>query len=65
MKLINKISRYFLLSSMLVFIVVSVGLYFVIENAITEETDEQLSNISQKAIQELKNGNASRFFTFS
>jgi len=64
MKLINKISRYFLLSSMLVFIVVSVGLYFVIENAITEETDEQLSNISQKAIQELKNGNAVDFSPF-
>jgi len=54
MKLINKISRYFLFVSILVFIVVSAGLYFVIENTITDETDEQLSNISQKAFQELK-----------
>ncbi|MBK6912902.1 MAG: HAMP domain-containing histidine kinase [Ignavibacteriales bacterium] len=64
MKLINKISRYFLFVSILVFIVVSVGLYFVIENTITEETDEQLSNISQKAVQELKNGRAVSFSPF-
>ncbi len=64
MKLINKISRYFLFVSILVFTVVSVGLYFVIENTITEETDEQLLNISQKAIQELKNGRAVSFAPF-
>lgn len=64
MNLINKISRYFLFVSILVFIVVSAGLYFVIENTITEETDEQLSNISQKAIQELKIGKAVSFSPF-
>ena len=64
MKLIIKISRYFLFSSILVFIVISIGLYFVIENTITEETDEQLSNISQKAIQELKSGKAVSFSPF-
>lgn len=64
MKLINKISRYFLLSSILVFIFVSVGLYFVIENAITDETDEQLLNISQKVIRELKTGKAVGFSPF-
>lgn len=64
MKLINKISRYFLFVSILVFVVVSAGLYFVIENTITEETDEQLSNISQKAIQELKSDKAVSFSPF-
>jgi signal transduction histidine kinase len=64
MKLINKISRYFLLSSMIIFVIVSVGLYFVIENAITEETDEQLLNIVQKAKQELKNGQLVSFSPF-
>ncbi len=64
MKLINKISRYFLFVSILVFIVISIGLYFVIENTITEETDEQLTNISQKAIQELKSGKAVSFSPF-
>lgn len=64
MKLINKISRYFLFSSILVFIIVSVGLYFVIENTITEETNEQLISISKKARQELKNGKAISFSPF-
>ena len=64
MKLINKISYHFLFSSMLIIIIVSAGLYFVIENTITEETDEQLSNISQKAVQELKSGRAVSFSPF-
>lgn len=64
MKLINKISRYFLLVSTLVFAAVSVGLYFVLQNTITEETDEQLLNISQKTIQELKSGKAVSFYPF-
>jgi len=49
---------------MLIFIIVSAGLYFVIENTITSETDEQLSNISQKAVQELKSGRAVSFSPF-
>ncbi|MEW6005256.1 MAG: HAMP domain-containing sensor histidine kinase [Stygiobacter sp.] len=56
MKLINKISRYFLISSIPIFIIVSVGLYYIIENTVTNETDEQLINISKKVIRELKNG---------
>lgn len=64
MKLINKISYYFLFSSILIFIIVSAGLYFVIENTITSETDEQLSNISQKTVQELKSGRAVSFSPF-
>ncbi len=64
MKLINKISYYFLFSSVLIFIIVSAGLYFVIENTITSETDEQLLNISQKAVQELKSGSADSFSPF-
>lgn len=57
MKLINKTSRYFLLSSIPIFIVLSTGLYFIIENTVTNETDEQLINITKKLIRELKNGN--------
>ncbi len=57
MKLINKISRYFLFNSIVIFIIVSIGLYFIIENPITAETDEQLSNIVQKAKLELTIGN--------
>lgn len=64
MKLINKISRYFLFVSILVFIFVSVGLYFVIENMVTNETDEQLINISRKVIHELKNGKVIGFTPF-
>lgn len=64
MKLINKISRYFLFVSVLVFIVVSIGFYFVMENAITEETDEQLINISKKVVQELQRDNMVNFIPF-
>ena len=64
MKLINKISRYFLLSSIMIFIIVSAGLYFVVERTISDETDEQLINIMNKAVQEIKNGNAVNFPPF-
>ncbi|MCB9207381.1 MAG: HAMP domain-containing histidine kinase [Ignavibacteriales bacterium] len=64
MKLINKISRYFFLSSILVFIILSVGLYFIIEYSFTDETDEQLLNISKKVVQELQNDKAVNFTPF-
>ncbi len=64
MKLINKISRYFLFGSIPIFIIVSAGLYFVIENTITNETDEQLINISRKVEQELQGGKAVSFLPF-
>ena len=64
MKLINKISRYFLFSSIPIFIVISIGLYFVIENTVTNETDEQLINTSKKVIHELRNGKVIGFTPF-
>lgn len=64
MKLINKISRYFLLSSILLFILISGGLYLVIEDAITNETDEQLNGITELAVQELKTGKSVNFYPF-
>lgn len=64
MKLINKISRYFFLSSIVVFIIISIGLYFIIQYAFIDETDEQLLNISKKVIQELQNGKAVSFAPF-
>jgi signal transduction histidine kinase len=56
MKLINKISVYFLLSSIPIFILISTGQYFAIEKVITGQVDEQLENISAKTIQEIKDG---------
>lgn len=64
MKLINKIGRYFFLSSIVVFIIISVGLYFIIEYSFTGETDEQLLNISKKTVQELQNNKAVSFAPF-
>ncbi|HRP92903.1 MAG TPA: HAMP domain-containing sensor histidine kinase [Ignavibacteriaceae bacterium] len=64
MKLINKISRYFFLSSIVVFIIISIGLYLIIQYAFIDETDEQLLNISKKVIQELQNGKAVSFAPF-
>ncbi|MCL4551054.1 MAG: hypothetical protein M1495_21095, partial [Bacteroidetes bacterium] len=61
MKLINKISRYFLFSSIMIFIVVSAALYFVINKAIISEVDEQLIKIKNRAIQELHEGKAVSF----
>ena len=56
MKLVNKISSYFLFSSVVVFIVLSFLLYLVISNAITNELDEQLMNISNKVVKQLELG---------
>lgn len=64
MKLINKISRFFLYSSIVIFIIVSTGLYFVIGTAISDETDEQLVNISRKVVHEIRNGKAVSFPPF-
>lgn len=64
MKLITKISRYFFFNSILIFIVISAVLYFVIEYSITDETDEQLNNISTRTIQLLHNGKAVSFPPF-
>lgn len=64
MKLINKISRYFLFSSIMIFIVVSAALYFVINKAIISEVDEQLVKIKDRAIQELHEGKAVSFPPF-
>lgn len=64
MKLITKISRYFVFSSIPFFIVISIGLYLVIENTVINETDEQLINFSKKVIQQLKNGKVIDFAPF-
>ena len=61
MKLINKISRYFLLSSVVIFIIVGGFLYIIIENTVINEIDEQLLNVYQKTVDELKKGKVSSF----
>lgn len=64
MKLINKISLFFLYASIPIIIIVSIGLYFVIENTVTNETDEQLINISKKVEEELKSAKTISFSPF-
>lgn len=61
MKLINKISQYFFISSILVFIIITGGLYFLIEFTIARETDEQLINLSKIASKELQRNNIASF----
>ena len=61
MKLINKISRYFLLSSVVIFIIVGGFLYIIIEHTVINEIDEQLLNVYQKTVDELKKGKVSSF----
>lgn len=64
MKLINKISRYFLY----LFIFISFGMlfsiYFITQAAITEEADEQLIRIRDEAVKELKENRAVNFSPF-
>lgn len=64
MKLISKISRYFIFTSIPIFIVISIGLYFVIDKILINETDEQLVNISKKVTNELWNGKITDFAPF-
>lgn len=64
MKLINKISRYFLFSSILIFMVISAALYFMIQRAIIDEVDEQLTKIKNKAVEKLQEGKAESFPPF-
>ncbi|HQF43001.1 MAG TPA: HAMP domain-containing sensor histidine kinase [Ignavibacteriaceae bacterium] len=56
MKLINKISNYFLFSAALILIVFAVFLFFIIENTIKGEMDEQLINIYKKVVRQLSSG---------
>lgn len=42
MKLINKISRYYLINSIVLFIIAFAGIYFTLNRIITDEIDEQL-----------------------
>lgn len=64
MKLINKISRYFFISAIAVFIIISVGFYFMIEYALTGDTDEQLINVSKNVVRLLQNNKAVSFAPF-
>lgn len=64
MKLINKISRYFLISSSLIFIVIFLGIYLLLENSLEKEIDEQLSKIYYNVVDELKKGKQVNFYPF-
>jgi signal transduction histidine kinase len=56
MKLTNKISRYFLFSSLFLFIIIYIGLYYIIEQSIRKEADAQLKHITAKVLNEVKMG---------
>jgi len=56
MKLITKISRYYLLNSTLLFIVAFTAIYFALNWTITEEIDEQLYLNQKEAAQKYKEG---------
>lgn len=64
MKLINEISRYFLLSSSLIFIVIFIGVYLFLESSLEKEIDEQLSKIYYNVVNELKKGKQVSFYPF-
>lgn len=56
MKLINKINRYFIFSSILLFVVIFIVIYFLIDMSIRKESDQQLKNITKKVVNELREG---------
>lgn len=58
MNLISKINRYFIFSSILLFVVIFIAIYFLIDMSIRKESDQQLKNITKKVINELKEGGA-------
>ncbi len=64
MKLINKVSRYFLISSSSIFIVIFIGIYLLLEISLEKEIDEQLSKIYYNVVDELKKGKQVSFYPF-
>jgi signal transduction histidine kinase len=56
MKLINKISRYYLLNSVVIFIIAFAGIYFTLNFIITEEIDEQLRSKNDDIIKRFNQG---------
>lgn len=64
MKLINKISRYFLISSSLIFIIIFLGIYFLLDKSLEREIDEKLSDIFYNVVNEIKHGKQVSFYPF-
>jgi signal transduction histidine kinase len=64
MKLINKISNYFLISAAITFAVFAIMLYVIVQHTITNEVDEQLTNVYQKVVKELTAGQKADFPPF-
>lgn len=64
MKLINKISNYFLISAAITFAIFAIVLYIIVEHTITNEVDEQLTNIYQKVVKGLLLGKEVSFPPF-
>ncbi|AFH47890.1 Signal transduction histidine kinase [Ignavibacterium album JCM 16511] len=64
MKLINKISRYFLISSSVIFIIIFLGIYFLLDKSLEREIDEKLSDIFYNVVNEIKQGKQVSFYPF-
>lgn len=64
MKLINKISRYFLISSSIIFLIIFIGVYLLLENSLKKEIDEQLSKNYYSVVYEIKSGKQVSFYPF-
>lgn len=62
MNLITKISTYFIISSIILFILISLSLSFFINEVFREEIDEQLVSISYKAELQIKKGKDVNFY---
>jgi signal transduction histidine kinase len=64
MKLINKISNYFLISAVITFAIFAIMLYVIVEHTINNEVDEQLNNVYQKVLKGLMAGQKADFPPF-
>lgn len=64
MKLINKISNYFLISAAITFTIFAIMLYMIVQHTITNEVDEQLTNVYQKVVKGLIAGQKADFPPF-
>ncbi len=54
--LISIINRYFIISSLILFLIIYIVIYYLIDISIRKESDQQLKNITKKVVNELKRG---------
>lgn len=64
MNLINKISNYFLINAAISFVIFAIMLYVIVQHTISNEVDEQLTNVYHKVVKELTAGQKADFPPF-